>query len=111
MDPQASMKIGELAMISLDTEQTLTMAEAAKHLPRRSGGKHPHPSTLFRWAKQGVRGVKLETIRVGVSLCTSKEAIQRFCNALSDGPLAPAQPLPVPASAQREMEALSKMGI
>ncbi len=65
-------------MINLATETVVTLTQATNHLPRRRGGKKPHPSTLYRWAKDG-----LETIQVGGTLCTSVEALQRFCERLS----------------------------
>src|SRR5690349_8704587 len=65
-------------MINLATEKVVTMTRATNHLPERRGGKKPHPSTLYRWAKDG-----LETIRVGGTLCTSVEALQRYCERLS----------------------------
>ena len=78
-------------MIDIRKEETFSLSRAAKlkALPRRRGSKHPAISTFYRWANQGVRGVKLETIRVGGTVCTSIEAIQRFFEALSqaDKPL------------------------
>ena len=72
-------------MIDLARETVASLTEAAKwkRLPRRRQGKRPHVSTLYRWATAGVAGVKLETIRVGGTLCTSLEALQRFFERLS----------------------------
>ncbi len=71
-----------MAKISLD-EQLLTFAEAAGLLPRRRAGRKVHPATLFRWSRTGIRNVRLETIRIGGTLCTSREALQRFFDALT----------------------------
>lgn len=71
-------------MIDLTSETVLNFGDAATRLPRRRAGKKPHVATLYRWATRGCRGVKLETIRVGGTLCTSVEALQRFCEHLSD---------------------------
>ncbi len=90
-------------MIDLTTETTLSLTEATKHLPRRRAGKRPHVATLYRWAQRGLRGVRLETIQVGGTLCTSLEALQRFCDRLSDP-----QALPIQQSTrrrQREIQA------
>jgi hypothetical protein len=65
-------------MIDLATETVVTLTQATNHLPRRRGGKKPHPSTLYRWEKDG-----LETIQVGGTLCTSVESLQRYCERLS----------------------------
>ena len=40
-------------------------------------------SAAYRWCQRGLRGVKLETIRVGGALITSREAVQRFANQLT----------------------------
>ena len=70
-------------MIDLNCEDVVSLTEATSLLPRRRRGKKPHIATLYRWALHWVRGVKLETLQVGGTLCTSKEALQRFCERLS----------------------------
>jgi hypothetical protein len=70
-------------MIDSTTETLISLAEAAKMLPRRRKGRKAHVSTLFRWTTAGVRGIRLESIQCGGSRCTSKEALQRFYEALS----------------------------
>jgi hypothetical protein len=69
--------------IVVATELVFPLAESPRHVPSRRGGRRLHQSTAFRWAKHGLRGVRLETIRVGGTLCTSAEALQRFFDALS----------------------------
>ena len=69
-------------MITISSETILSLDEATHRLPKRRGGKRPHIATLYRWAQRGVRGVRLETIQVGGTLCTSVEALQRFCVVL-----------------------------
>ncbi len=58
-------------MIDLIAEQVVSLTEATIHLPRRREGKRPHVATLYRWASHGIHGVRLETLRVGGTLCTS----------------------------------------
>jgi len=88
-------------MIDLTNETVLNFADAASRLPRRRAGKKPHVATLYRWAMGGCRGVKLETIRVGGTLCTSVEALQRFCERLSN----PGSDSPrLPTTKQRERQ-------
>ena len=70
-------------MINIQTEEVLSLTEAARRLPRRRAGKRPHVATLYRWAQHGVRGEKLETIQVGGTLCTSLAALQRLFDRLS----------------------------
>jgi hypothetical protein len=64
-------------------ETLISLADAAKAVPRRGRGGGTHVSTLYRWATVGVRGVVLETLQVGGSRCTSREALQRFYERLS----------------------------
>jgi hypothetical protein len=70
-------------MIDTTAETILSLSQAADELPRRRRGRKTHVSTLYRWATSGCRGVRLETIQVGATRCTSREAIQRFCERLS----------------------------
>jgi hypothetical protein len=58
---------------NLMNEDLVRLSDAAWDLPHR-----PHTSTLFRWMKRGVRGVRLEAVRVGGGWFTSREAVRRF---------------------------------
>lgn len=69
--------------IDLQTETVFTFAEAAKRLPKRRQGRPVHVATIHRWAKAGVRGVRLESLRLGGGLVTSAEALQRFAERLT----------------------------
>jgi len=71
-------------MIDFKTEELLTLKDACMILPRRRRGRKPHFATLWRWAKRGLSGVKLETLKVGGTLCTSREALQRFFDRLTE---------------------------
>ena len=73
-------------MFDPSEEQPIPLTRVPKMvrwLPRRRKGKRPHVSTIFRWALRGVRGIRLETIRIGGTLCTSEEALVRFFQRLS----------------------------
>lgn len=105
-------------MIDLVHENVVSLNEASKLsiLPRRRAGRRPHTSTLYRWARRGFAGVKLETIRVGGTLCTSVEALQRFAERLSAADPRASAPIAVtPARRRREIaraeEALEEEGI
>ena len=58
-------------MIDLRVEEVFSLSEACRRLPPRREGKKPHVATLYRWGQRGLRGVCLETIQVGGTLCTS----------------------------------------
>ena len=70
-------------MIDPSSETLISLTEATKGLPRRRRGKKPHISTLYRWSTAGCRGVVLETIQIGGTRCTSKEALGRFFRKLT----------------------------
>jgi hypothetical protein len=78
------------------TEKLRSFAEAARRLPALRGGKPVNPSTVWRWTTRGVRArngvlMRLESIKVGGTCCTSDEALFRFFHALSaDGSQPPA---------------------
>ena len=69
--------------IDLLSDDVLRLSEASKILPRGRHGKKIHVSTLWRWSSRGVRGVKLETVRMGGLIYTSKQALQRFFGQLN----------------------------
>ena len=69
-------------------ENLVTLSEAARALPSRRKGKSVHPSTLHRWALRGVGGHRLETVRIGGTAYTSREALERFAERLTAAPCA-----------------------
>lgn len=96
-------------MIDFNGETLISLADAAKSLPARRGGKRPHISCLYRWTTRGCKGVVLESIQVGGTRCTSKEAIGRFLEALtfphsSEPRRSPTQRRRAAERAQRELE-------
>ena len=90
----------------LEAETVVSLSDATKHLPRRRRGKRPHLATLYRWSTNGVRGVKLEVIRVGSTLCTSLEALQRFCDRCTTGD--PDTPVATTKERKREIDRSEK---
>jgi len=95
-------------MISVASETLLTLREAAGRVPGRRG--RIHVSAVYRWAQRGVRGMVLETIPVGETLCTSVEAMQRFCVALAQARRLPISYGPEPRAIERAREELAKHG-
>ena len=61
-------------------EEIFSLSEAAGSVPRING-QRPHTSTLWRWCRKGCRGTRLEYIRIGSKIATSREALDRFFNA------------------------------
>ena len=65
-------------MIDIKTERLVTLRDVPKLLPPRPNGKHVHISAVYRWVQRGVRGNRLDAIRIGGTTYTSQEALQRF---------------------------------
>ena len=76
-------------MIELTSEQLIPIRDVPKLLPKRPNGRRIHISAVYRWMQRGVRGVRLEWIKIGGTTYTSHEALQRFSERLSE---AQAQP-------------------
>lgn len=64
-------------------ESVLSFGEAARYVGKLKGAKAVAFQTLFRWATKGCRGVVLESICIGGTRCTSKEALQRFFDGVT----------------------------
>ncbi len=64
-------------MNNLSSETLIPIHEAPRHLPKRPNGKRIHISACYRQISRGVRGVRLESIKLGGSIYASTEALQR----------------------------------
>jgi hypothetical protein len=87
-------------------EELVSLRHAARLLPERRRGKRPHVSCLYRWTTAGCRGVVLESVMVGGTRCTSREALARFIARLSAGgrPGDGGPSLPAPSADRVEAE-------
>lgn len=56
----------------------LSLADAAANLPSLKDGRPIHVTTLWRWARYGLRGIKLETIKIGGRVFTNRQSLQKF---------------------------------
>jgi len=75
-------------MIDLTRESVISLSQAADLLPPGRGGARPTLSCMLRWILKGARSpsgqrVHLEGLRVGGRWITSREALQRFAEALT----------------------------
>lgn len=71
-------------MIEIGHETLIPIREVPRRLPPRPNGKRVHVSACYRWIQRGVRGVRLEAVRIGGSTYTSIEALQRFADQLTN---------------------------
>ncbi len=100
-------------MIDPNKETLLSLTGAAKVLPARRKGKRPHVSCLYRWTTTGCRGVILESIQVGGTRCTSKQALARFFRRLTyaDSPQSTRSPAKRRRAADRAQRELERQGV
>ena len=71
-------------MIDPRRETLLDPLDATMHVPPNRTGRRVHQSSVRRWMLQGLRGVRLESIKIGQRRCTSVEALDRFFIRLTD---------------------------
>ncbi len=73
----------------LHSENLVDLITARRTLiPRKRDGKTLAPSTLWRWIGKGIEGVRLEVVYIGATPHTSREALQRFFDAVTAARLA-----------------------
>ena len=101
-------------MIDPTTEEIISVSAAGRYCA--CDGRSPSPVTLWRWATKGCgkNHVRLETIRIGGRTCTSREALQRFLEALNPE-LVHTQPARTPnqrrRAAERAAPELKRLGV
>jgi hypothetical protein len=104
-------------MIDVQSENLIHLNEVTKLVPSSRPGKRLNIATIWRWCTCGVRGVVLESVNIGNSRFTSREAVTRFVERCSD---ATALHMPNPkkrTSAQRQRDfekaerELDKLGV
>src|SRR4051794_37021555 len=83
--------------IDLLREQAIPLADVPKlpWIPRRSG-RRLHVATVHRWCRRGVRGTRLQSVRLGGIRVPTEAALLRFFGALSGDAVSQ------PSSARRE---------
>jgi hypothetical protein len=93
--------VGVFTVIDTQVEEVGPFAVATRWVPKRMGEKYPAVSTMWRWYKRGINGVRLETILVGTVRCTSRQALQRFFDAVTTASEGSSQPAGQRAEAKR----------
>ena len=58
-------------------EELLPIKDVARLVPR-FGPKAIHYSTVWRWCIKGMHGIRLEHVRVGGRICTTRRALDAF---------------------------------
>jgi hypothetical protein len=98
--------LDELLQLSgLRPESRLTLTEVAVIIGSQTG-RRPSSSTCWRWALKGVRGKKLDVIRIGGTLYTTLASVEAF---LDGQPSTPSAGQPPPPSRPARITAASQM--
>jgi len=100
-------------VIDPKTEELLTLNQARGLPELRKNGQRPDLATLYRWSGKGVRGVRLASVQVGGSRCTSRQAVATFLERLTEQSTAGPQEPEVPAAddaARAEDELMREWG-
>jgi Protein of unknown function (DUF1580) len=77
------MDLSETTHTPPETEW-LTLNQAAKYFPCDKPGKKRSLATLYRYASEGIGGVKLKTVQIGSKKCTNVHFIQEFNRQLTE---------------------------
>ncbi len=99
----------ELMQLSgLTPERRLTLTEVAVIIGSQTG-RRPSSSTCWRWALKGVRGKKLDVIRVGGVLYATMASVEAFLDgqpslASAEQPPAPTKPARTTVASQMAAE-------
>lgn len=99
----------------LISEGPVSLSAACREMPAIDG-RRPCPSTLWRWCRIGIDGIRLEYARIGRRIVTSHAALARFATALAAadkpiGELKSPSPIPLARNAvkrQRDIAAAEK---
>jgi hypothetical protein len=80
-----AVKSGVMDIFSdIEAGQEAVSLNEARNLPAlKRNGKGVNLPSIYRWTSEGIRGVKLETVQIGGSRCTTAGAAMRFIRALS----------------------------
>lgn len=84
---------------------SLSAAVQLAWLPRKKNGKAIHVITLVRWALRGLRGVRLQTVKVGRTRCVTEQALLDFFESLSQVDTHSIVPIPRPPSSRQRDQA------
>jgi len=65
----------------ITTDNAISLSKAARYVA--VDGRSPHVSTLWRWARVGVNGVRLSYKKYGRRIVTSQVALDQFASELA----------------------------
>lgn len=95
-------------MSTLLSEDILELSEAATFIKGQFRGRKPSVSTVLRWCLYGLRGIKLESLKCGGQRMTTKQAVIRFIDRLSNPSPSPRPPADESRLAAAEAELVAR---
>jgi len=69
---------------TIDPSTPLTLIQAAKQIPRPRGKKPVHPTTIYRWIRYGLHGVRLRALSCGDTLMVTSASLDEFFRKVAD---------------------------
>lgn len=96
-------------MIDISQETLVPIRDVPRLLPPRPNGKRVHISAVYRWMSRGIHGVVLESAKIGGSVYTSSEALQRWAEQLAAVRFSrPAPEQATPQARERQLDRTSR---
>ena len=89
----------------------LTLAHAARLFPPRRRESRLATSTLWRWATRGLRGTRLDVVKVGGVTYTTAAAIREFIERTNSAANSQQSPSSPSRRSQRAVADLDRLGI
>jgi hypothetical protein len=71
-------------MSSSEFGSCFPISEVPNRIPKTSRGQEVSIATVLRWSTKGLKGIRLETIRIGATRCTWDDALWRFFERISE---------------------------
>ncbi|MEX2217051.1 MAG: DUF1580 domain-containing protein [Phycisphaeraceae bacterium] len=76
----------------------ISLSAATRLAPCKANGKRIHIATITRWARRGLRGVRLRTVKFGRTPCTTEAWLHEFFEALAEADEFTSSNIPRPPS-------------
>lgn len=67
------------------SEEAIRLSLLPKVIPPTANGRRVSLASVYRWAQVGIRGVRLRTFNIGGSKFTTRQEVERWSAALSQG--------------------------
>lgn len=65
-------------------EEALLVSDVPRCLPRNAKGRKVHVGSVYRWARGGLRGLRIRVFLLGGRFATTREELDRFFLALTE---------------------------